>query len=57
MTKEEVFVIFDGCCETWNVMTADRQCLFYGTADGVDDWLAENQDRYQEVNELEITIH
>ena len=54
MTKIEVFVMFDGHCCTWNVMTADHECLYFGTADGVDDWLLENKENYQEVNECEL---
>ncbi len=57
MIKTNVFVMYDGQCGTWNVMTADHQCLFFGGADGVDTWLDDNQDSYQEVNELEITTH
>ena len=54
MTKTKVFVMFDDKCCTWNVMTADHECLYFGTADGVDDWLDENQERYQECDELQI---
>lgn len=54
MTKTKVFVMFDGCCGTWNVMKDRWNCLFFGTADDVDDWFEENKERYQEVDELEM---
>ncbi len=49
-----VFVMFDGQCQTWNIMTADHTCLYYGSADGVDNWLTANQAHYREVSELDI---
>lgn len=52
--KIKVFVMYDGQCCTWNVMTAEHQCLFFGTADEADTWLLENNERYLECPESEV---
>lgn len=54
MTKLKVFVMFDSQCCTWNVMGANRECLFFGSAEDVDDWLIENKDSHEECTEREV---
>jgi len=46
--KIKVYSTFDTANDTWNVMNMNNQCLFYGTIDGLENWLIDNSDRYQE---------
>lgn len=47
-TKTEVFSTYDTQYQTWNVLDMNNQCLFYGTIDGLEEWLDENKDKYHE---------
>ena len=46
--KTEVFTMYDTINQTWNVMDMNNNCLFFGSIDGLENWLDENSDRYQE---------
>lgn len=48
-SKTEVYSTYDTAFGTWNVMSMDNQCLFYGSIDELENWLEENKDRYQEL--------
>ena len=47
--KIKINVICDPVNSTWNVMTTDKRCLKYGTAEEIDAWLFEWRDTYEEV--------
>ncbi len=47
-SKTKVFSMYDTVNETWNIMDMDKQCLFFGTIDGLEKWLDNNEDSYQE---------
>lgn len=49
LEKIKVFAMYDSANETWDVMTFDKKCLFYGTVDGLETWLDEHSDAYEEV--------
>ncbi len=46
--KIKVFSTYDTFHQTWNIMDMDNQCLFYGTIDGLEEWLDSNKNHYQE---------
>lgn len=46
--RTKVYSAYDTAFETWNVMDMNNQCLFFGTIDGLENWLIDNSDRYQE---------
>ena len=48
MNKVTVYTTYDTAFGTWNAMDASNQCLFYGSIDGLETWLDENKDKYQE---------
>ena len=47
-SKIKVFSTYDTIHQTWNVMDMNNQCLFYGTIDGLEEWLDSNKDKYEE---------
>ena len=46
--KIKVFPMYDTTNGTWNIMDMNKQCLFFGTIDGLEEWLDNNKDNYQE---------
>ena len=46
--KTQVYSTYDANYQTWNVMTNDNVCLFFGDINGLEDWLLDNQDRFIE---------
>lgn len=46
--KIEVYSTYDNNFGTWNVMSMDNQCLFYGSIEELEAWMEENEDRYHE---------
>ena len=46
--KTDVFSTYDTTYQTWNVMDMNKQCLFFGTIDDLEEWLNDNKDKYQE---------
>ena len=46
--KTKVFSMYDTANQTWNIMDMDKQCLFFGTIDGLEEWLDNNKNNYQE---------
>ena len=44
----EIYTTFDTQHGTWNAMSMDNQCLFYGSIDELESWLDDNKDRYCE---------
>lgn len=49
-TKIKVEVICDSINSTWNVMTLNRECLHYGSAESCDEWLYINKTTHVEIN-------
>ena len=47
--KISVYSMYDSTHKTWNIMDMDNNCLFFGSIDGLEAWLVENSDRYQEI--------
>lgn len=47
-SKIKVFSTYDTFHQTWNVIDMDNQCLFYGTIDGLEEWLDSNKTHYEE---------
>ena len=47
-SKEKVTPIYDTANCTWNIMDANRACLFFGSIDGLEQWLVDNDDEYEE---------
>ena len=43
-----IYVTFMSDFQTWNVVDNNRNTLFYGSAEEVDHWLADNKDKYRE---------
>ena len=46
--KIVVNVICDPINSTWNIMTIDKKCLFYGTVEQLEDWLDDNKLTHEE---------
>ncbi|MFT6984308.1 MAG: hypothetical protein ACJAT7_000094 [Psychromonas sp.] len=47
-SKTKVFPMYDTANETWNIMDMDKRCLFFGTIDGLEEWLDNNKESHQE---------
>ncbi len=47
-SKIKVFSTYDTFHQTWNVMDMNNQCLFYGSIDGLEEWLDSNKTYYEE---------
>jgi len=45
---EHVFVTFDTMFSTWNAITDLGEVVFYGTIDGLEQFLVDNADKYTE---------
>ena len=43
----EVTTTYDTQNNTWNVMEG-MKCIFFGSIDGLEEWLVENKDKYYE---------
>ena len=46
--KTQVFSTYDTIYDTWNVMSMDNDCLFFGTIDGLEEWMVQNAEHYYE---------
>ena len=46
--KIKVETMYDNQNGTWNVMDMDKNCLFFGTIDGLEAWLDENKKTHVE---------
>ena len=54
--KIRVYTTYDTQFSTWNVMTLENQCLFFGSIFQMENWLDEHADQYQEVKIIAGTI-
>jgi len=55
--RTKVYPTFDVQNETWNIIQKDnRDCLFYGDIDQVEQWLVDNADNYVEDNSVEYIL-
>ncbi len=48
LKKTKVFVICDSINSTWDIMSMDRNCIFYGTVEQVEEWLVEHSSTHEE---------
>lgn len=44
----KVNVVYDKNCNTWNVMTIDKECLSFGSAEFAQKWLDDHADTHAE---------
>ena len=47
-SKTKVYSTYDTAHQTWNIIDMNNQCLFFGTIDGLEEWLDGNKDNYEE---------
>jgi hypothetical protein len=43
----QIQCVYDTQVHTWNVMQ-DKTCLFFGSIDGLEQWLIDHKDSYKE---------
>lgn len=47
-----VYLTFDVSNRTWNVMSLENECLYYGDIWQAEDWLIENKSTHEEEVQL-----